>query len=207
MIKIIFFDFDGVLTTDESGARTVSKNLCEMVPELNLDQVMESYRKVFGELKNGKGTYAEHLNEFSAAIGTAVNMDMMTKALRKVPRNDSLFRPIMRMRRVNKVGIITDNPAERMKLLREDMHLDDFFNPIIVSGEIGVSKKDGGTAIFDAALKAAGVQPNEAFFIDNKKENLQVPRKMGMRTYHHDDELNDVASLLLALEKYAVELR
>jgi len=104
------------------------------------------------------------------------------------------------------LGIITDNTAERMALLRENMQLDTLFRPIINSAEIHAMKHDGTTAIFDAALKAAQCEASEAFFIDNQQRNLVTPEKMGMKTYWHDDKKNDIPMLRKALREFGIDL-
>lgn len=45
MIKEIFFDLDGVLTTDAKGSLTMSKNLCAAVPGLSVQEVLDCYRQ------------------------------------------------------------------------------------------------------------------------------------------------------------------
>jgi HAD superfamily hydrolase (TIGR01509 family) len=91
-----------------------------------------------------------------------------------------------------------------MGLLRETFKLADF-SPVIVSAEVGTAKWQGAE-IFKIALERAGVQPDEAIFIDNTKENLLPATELGIHTYRHDDKLNDLSALRLRLVDLGVSL-
>ena len=40
------------------------------------------------------------------------------------------------------------------------------------------------SAIFEAAIKDAGIKPAETLFIDDSEANCQTAAKLGMRTFH-----------------------
>lgn len=98
------------------------------------------------------------------------------------------------------VGILTDNPKERIELIDKKYHLSQTFHPIIISANAGASKHEGTTTIFDTALQETQSKPEELFFIDNQKRNLVTPQKMGIHTYWHDDKKNDIEALKKTLQ-------
>jgi FMN phosphatase YigB (HAD superfamily) len=104
-----------------------------------------------------------------------------------------------------RLGIITDNNRERMGILTADMQLNALFDPIIVSAVEHASKCDGSTNIFDAALRQAECDASEAVFIDNQERNLVTPAKMGMKTYWHDDFVNNVDVLKHTFRDFGVD--
>lgn len=200
MIKAVFFDFDGVLTTDFNATGTVCNNLCAVTPRLSAEKVTECYGKHCRSLLLG-GTFADVWNDFCACVGTEISRDVLETALRTAPKNEEMFALAESLRGQFCLGIITDNTLERMELLSKEMKLPELFDPIIVSAAVHVSKHDGTTTIFDAALKAAGCTAEESVFIDNQQRNLATPAGMGIQTYWHDDAKNDVAALGSALRK------
>ena len=204
MITTLFFDFDGVLTTDFNTSETVCKNLGEVLSDLSVEQAIACYRQHCGRLLLG-GTYAEIWDDFCSCIGRTISRETLTQALRKVPRNEEMFKLAASLRDRYRLGIITDNPQERFDLVQNDLQLADTFDPIIVSASVHALKHDGSRTIFDAALQGAGCKPDEAFFIDNQQRNLVTPGQMGMKTYWHDDKKNDLDALYAALRETGVE--
>jgi len=206
MIKVLFFDFDGVLTTDFNGTGNICENLCKAVLNLSIEPVLECYRKHCGCLLTEPGKFSDVWDAFCVCIGQPITPDILRKALRTVSRNEEMFVLVQSLRKKYRLGMITDNATERMDLLNEDMRLTDLFDPMIISASVRALKHDGTTTIFDAALEGAGCEPEESIFIDNQERNLVTPSTMGMKTYWHDDSKNDIPSLVSALQKYGVEI-
>lgn len=206
MIKAIFFDLDGVLTTDAKGSLTMSKNLCEMVPGLSVQELLDNYRQDIEALNMGRISMSDVWKRICAEFKIPANDDLLREMMRKVPKNDAMFDLARSLSPRYRLGIITDNNRERMEILTTDMRLDELFDPIIVSATEHASKRDGTTTIFDAALRRAGCKAEEAIFIDNQEKNLEVPAQMGMKTYWHDDEKNDISALRATLRDYGVDM-
>lgn len=205
MIKAVFFDFDGILTTDFNGTTTIANHIAKATG-LDAEHVKTTYRTIFDHLMKESGTHAAFMDDFCIALGKTIDPKTLHDALRKFPRNDEMFAIAQLLRQKYSVGIITDNTRERMELIALDEGLPAIFNPIIVSGAVKAAKHDGTTKIYDTALTAAGCDPDESIFIDNQERNLVVPAKMGMKTYWHDDKKNDMQLLRKALTEWGVDL-
>ncbi len=206
LIKAIFFDFDGVLTTDAKGSLTMSKNLCELVPGLSVQEVLDSYRQDIEALNMGQIPMSDVWKRMCAAFKIPANDDLLREVMRKIPKNDAMFDLARSLFPRYHLGIITDNNRERMEVLTVDMQIDKLFNSIVVSATEHASKRDGTAKIFDVALNRAGCKAEEAIFIDNQEKNLEVPTRMGMKTYWYDDAKNDVSALRAALRDWEVEV-
>jgi FMN phosphatase YigB (HAD superfamily) len=204
MINAIFFDLDGVLTTDAKGSLTMSKTLCEAMPRLSVQEVLTCYREDIELLNLGKRTFHDVWQRLHSTFNIPDDQNMLNDVLRKVPWNDAMLELARSLKSRFVLGIITDNCRERMDVLTAEMNLGDLFDPIVVSAIEHASKCDGTTRIFDAALDRAGCKAEEALFIDNQERNLTTPRNMGMHTYWHDDAKNDVAALQHALRTLGV---
>ncbi|MFH0770803.1 MAG: HAD hydrolase-like protein [Candidatus Peregrinibacteria bacterium] len=204
MIRMLFFDFDGVLTTDFNGTGTICEYLSKEVTGSSVEAVTACYEKHCNRLLLG-GRFTDVWDDFCSCMEQKISPDVLRQALRTIPVNEAMLEVVQSLSTMYRLGMITDNPEERMDLLNEDLHLTDLFDPIVVSAMVHALKHDGTTAIFDAALRAADCQPQEAVFIDNQERNLSTPAKMGMHTYWHDDKKNDIPSLLDALQKLGVK--
>ncbi|WP_052667977.1 HAD family hydrolase [Nitriliruptor alkaliphilus] len=61
--------------------------------------------------------------------------------------------------------------------------LDDHFDEVVISGEVGLRKPD--PAIFTLACARLEVAPEETVFVDDLAANVAAARRVGMRAIHH----------------------
>ena len=203
MIKTIFFDFDGVLTTDTNGSGTVCRNLQKLVPDLSFDELYRCYRGRHSLVTLGKATHADIWSEFCSCVGKNIDIAILYEALKYAPKNEPMFELCQTLRKNYKTGIITDNTKERFEALIQEMQLDSCFDFIVLSADIGSTKSE--SLIFEEALRMANAKAEECVFIDNQQRNLEVPAQMGFHTYWHDDAKNDLASLRRQLKEWGVK--
>lgn len=193
MIKAVFFDFDGVLTTDKTGSTTTTRYISQKTG-IELSAVKSAFARHNTALTLGMKTHSEVWREICDDLGQPVPIDLLQEAFRSTPLNKEMFKLASELRRNCRVGIITDNKKDRIDCLKRHLGLDALFDPVVVSAEVGSDK--GEPEIFVAALRSAGVKASEAVFIDNNSDNLVAPGTLGMRTFFHDDEKNDVGILI-----------
>jgi len=203
MIRTIFFDYDGVLTTDTSGSLTTFRYLSEATG-LAFPAISAAFAPYAGDLLTGKVRHAQIWPMACEALGRALDIDLLARAFESTPLNTGMMSLARRLGSRYAVGIITDNNLDRMEHLRRFQHLDSLFDPIVVSAEVGGSKRDKD--IFMRALSRAGSAPGECVFIDNSESNLVPARALGMHALFHDDTQNDVAALAHRLEQLGVRM-
>jgi putative hydrolase of the HAD superfamily len=93
-------------------------------------------------------------------------------------------------------GLISNAWSDlRDYMVREKM--DDAFDHIIISAEVGVTKPEAN--IFQIALQQSGVSPNEAVFVDDFYVNIEGCEKIGMKGIHFKDTQSALAQLNLLL--------
>ena len=192
MIRTIFFDYDGVLTTDKSGSLTSFRYLSE-ASGLPFSVINAAFGPHMGDLLTGKTSHAHIWPAVCEAAGNALDIGLLTGAFESTPPNAHMFSLARQLSTHYSVGIITDNNQDRMDHLRKHQALDELFDPIVVSADVGSSKH--GPEIVEHALRRAGVEANESVFIDNSESNLVVARAWGMHAVFHDDEKNDMGAL------------
>jgi len=132
-----------------------------------------------------------------AALGTGLPIEALEVAFQETPMNLRMLELARHLRARHCVGIITDNKADRIDFLRKQHGLAEWFDPIVVSAEVGSGEDH--TAIFERALTLVGASPAECIFIDNTEDNLVVPSALGMWTLHFD-ERNEIDTLRSSIE-------
>jgi putative hydrolase of the HAD superfamily len=58
----------------------------------------------------------------------------------------------------------------------------DFFNAAYYSNEVGYRKPE--PQIYEILLRAENLKPEETFFVDDKQENIEAARALGIQAYH-----------------------
>lgn len=88
--------------------------------------------------------------------------------------------------RGNRTAILSNGVAEIMSRVRADRALETWFDAVIVSCEVGVSKPN--PAIYRTCLDRLGVPAESALFVDDRPENLRGAESVGLQTYHFTGE-------------------
>lgn len=82
-----------------------------------------------------------------------------------------------------RTAILSNGGPEVTAGLRARRRLEDWFDVVIVSCEVGVCKPD--PRIYELCLSRLGVEPAEALFVDDREENVEAAAKLGMQTVHY----------------------
>lgn len=85
-------------------------------------------------------------------------------------------------RRLSRMVMLSNTDAERFGFIRDRFPEVMFFDDYVLSYEVGFIKPD--PRIYGLALDKAGVPPDECVFIDDRSENIEAARQMGMETIH-----------------------
>lgn len=174
MIKTIFFDFDGVLTPDKSGSYTTF-NYISKKTDIDFEKLHSCSRKYNKELNLGKLNFKDIWKEFCECINEDLDIGILGDAFECTELNKAMFGLAKKLSKEYKVGILTDNKKGRLEILNKKFGLDKLFSPIIVSSELGLDKTN--EQMFKTAITSAKANTEECIFIDNKKENLLLPKK------------------------------
>lgn len=201
MIKAVFFDYDGVLTTDKTGSLTTNRYL-SLSTGVEISRLKAAFSRHNSDLTLGKTTYSRIWQQVCDELGSKLDISLLHEAFESTPMNAGMFSLARQLRHNYSVGIITDNKKDRIDHLKTTQNLSALFNPIVVSAEIGTDKESA--EIFLYALNLSSVSPEESVFIDNNKDNLVAPNALGFKTVFHDDETNDIAALVRTLNALGV---
>lgn len=81
------------------------------------------------------------------------------------------------------LGIITNGDSENQRSKLKKSGISNFFNPIVISSELGISKPD--LRIFQKAMEIANSTQSETWYIGDSIEHDIVPsRKLGINTLY-----------------------
>ncbi|MCK5039555.1 MAG: HAD hydrolase-like protein [Candidatus Aenigmarchaeota archaeon] len=203
MIKAIFFDFDGVLTLNNSG----TAQTCEYISEntsIDYNLLIDSFKNHKLDLLLGYKKYSDVLPKINNLINNNIDNKLLEEAFLSTPKNSPMFDLVKYLRsRGYKTGIITDNPIERFNVLEKEFNLDLIFDSIIISSKVHSLKTE--FIIFETALNSFNLNPSEIVFIDNSKKNLEIPSKMGINTIYYDDKENNIELLISDLKGMDVD--
>jgi len=96
--------------------------------------------------------------------------------------------------------MITDNASERVDLIVKKHKINEIFDPIFVSEDVGLMKNT--PEVFEKILHSVG----SAVFIDNKQKNCDNATKAGIKGIYFDDKERDYEKLLKDLENLGVKI-
>jgi putative hydrolase of the HAD superfamily len=172
-IRAVFFDLGGVIVRTEYQAPR--QQLAE-----RLGMEYEDLDRIVFDSDTGR----------QASIGAITSLQhweaVMERLKRPYEEMSTIRDEFLRSLRGGKckTGLISNAWSDlRDYLIREKM--DDAFDYIIISAEVGVAKPD--PKIFQIALEQAGAKPKEAVFVDDFYVNIEGCEKVGMKGIHFKD--------------------
>lgn len=94
--------------------------------------------------------------------------------------------------RGGRTAFLSNGVPEMMARVRGERRLDDYFDVVLVSYEVGFTKPD--PRIYELCLSRLGVPASAALFVDDRPENVDGARRVGIATVHFqgDTSMDDV---------------
>ena len=180
-IHALIFDYGGVLMRTESQASR--EQLCRRLG-LTLPQL---YHLVFeGEdsqlVQLGRMTPDQRWERIGQQLGLRSREEAL--ALRREMfagdvLDQDLVAYIRRLHGRFKTALLSNATLRLVSTLRDDLHIEDCFDVIVISAQVGLMKPD--PAIYHLTLDRLGVTPQQAVFIDDMLENVAAAMALGMR--------------------------
>jgi putative hydrolase of the HAD superfamily len=122
-------------------------------------------------------------------LGRPIDLDAYRQFTRDMPLG--IHWPVVhRIRRLRgdglKVGLLTNNVKEFGSAWRATFPVDELFNTVVDSSDVGMRKPD--RRIYLLTCERLGVDPSSAVFIDDNRDNVEAARSVGMEAVHFGDE-------------------
>jgi len=197
-IKFVYFDVGGVLVKDNDDGWEILLN------DLGLDKnkkqdLMDLFEVIEKDFDVGKRTKEFPLiieNQFGIKlpkkyplVKELVNMFLY--------RNEGIWEIINVVKKKYKVGLLTNMYDGMLYLIRRKELIPEINWDVIVDSSVEKCRKPE-RKIYEIAESKSGFKGNEILFIDNKKENLEIPKKNGWQTYWYDSSDYDKSNQELA---------
>ena len=192
MTKYIFFDMDGVITTDTTGSYTTAKFFADKF-EIDFDELFQYTKPFDSDIDAGKLTVNEVWAKVAEKYDKEFKDEYIREAFLSTPIDAKMLEIVDKLKENYKVGIITDNSIERANAIFDKNNFREIFDTIIISGEVKSTKKS--VEIFKIAADKAGVECNECVFIDNNPNNAKVADEAGFKGIWFDDQARDYDKL------------
>lgn len=87
------------------------------------------------------------------------------------------------------LALLTNNVKEFGQVWRSMVPVDDLFDVIVDSSEVGMRKPD--PRIYEITLERVGSHPKETVFVDDTLENVSAAEALGMTGIHFGEEVDE----------------
>ena len=193
MKKYVFFDMDGVLTTDTTGSYTTTRYMSKKL-NVNFEELYLYIKQFDLETDCGKITDEEIWKEIFEKNNCKFKMEDLEESFLSTPIDEKMIEIAKKLKEKYEIGIITDNSIVRANMIFDKHRFRNLFKTIIISEEVKSTKK--GIEIFKIAADKANVKCEECIFIDNNPNNVKVANKAGYKGIYFDDAIRDYDKLL-----------
>jgi HAD superfamily hydrolase (TIGR01549 family) len=188
-MKFVYFDVGGVLIKDLTE---IDDGWGILLSSLGLRNNQRQEFDVFFEKLVRKFDLGEGIKEF--ALGLKVNFgiklpdhysisdDLVNRFFYK---KKEIWKIVDEFKKRYGVGLLTNMYGEMLDLIIKKGLIPNTDWAVIVDSSIEKCRKPD-KKIYEIAQKRAGVEAKEILFIDNKLENLEIPKELGWQTYWYD---------------------
>lgn len=113
-------------------------------------------------------------------IGFRGDLEKIEKEyLDTIELSDGFFDFIKTVSKLYKLAIISNDSSRWSKYLREKFDLNQYFDVISISGDLGIQKPD--ERIFRLTIEQLGAGAEDCLYVDDREGNLEAARKVGMK--------------------------
>ncbi len=191
-IKNIIFDLGGVIITlDPAEAIRRFTEMGVNRPEELLNSYLQ--KGIFLELEEGKLSREEFYEAFRKEFGKNISNQTIDHGWFGFLKETPAYKLEMldQLRQNYKVYLLSNtNPiimslANTAEFCGQGKKLDDYFDKLYLSFEIGVAKPH--REVFEYLIQDSGINPAETLFIDDGKANVETGKALGMITYQPEN--------------------
>lgn len=199
MIRGIFFDLYGTLfiygDMEKAWAEWLHHfyiSLRELGLTLSKEEFSKKCERFFGKdepamTEQNLTVFEKRIKSFCSSLEIVISdediisiADLIAGKWQEEIKLDQDAIPVLKELKVRKIiGLVSnfDHPRHVRKYLSE-YGLDDLFETIVISGEVGVKKPDPD--IFKPALSATGLKPDEVVYVGDADVDVEAARAAGM---------------------------
>lgn len=179
-ISAVLFDLTGVVTTSPWPHLTEAAggNVELLVGPYHEDGDHPWHRLERGEI--GFAEWFQDVTALATEAGVVLDLSPMAALRDEMAVYPQVIERILELRRDGyRTALVTNNVREGSKMWRQLMAVDELFDVVVDSSDVGVRKPN--PAIFELALDKLGVDdPATAVFLDDLESNVAAARAVGL---------------------------
>ena len=170
-MKAIILDMYGVILKQTGDG--FFEYVQQSFPELDPEEILKPWHKAdVGEMSS---------LEMWTALGFQGDIEKIEKNyLDTIELNDGFWDFIKAVRLKYKLAIISNDSSRWSKYLREKFNINQYFDVISISGDLGIRKPDD--RIFRLTIEKLAVRAEECMYIDDRRGYLETAKKIGINT-------------------------
>lgn len=179
MIKTFIFDLGNVIVSfDHSKIVRRFEAVCKYSPEEIFSKTISS--NLVREYNVGAITTAEFYNSIVRELDISMSFEdfFQTWNCTFIPEPIIPERIIKSLSGKYKLLVLSDTNEMHFDYIKENFQILDYIDDFILSHKVNVVKPSA--EIFQAVVKIAGCQPEECFFVDDLKENVEGAKRFGL---------------------------
>lgn len=194
MIKVIIFDYAGVLSLRETRKTTFVQEYAKKYG-IKAKEFIEITDKVWQRAKVSEVPSIEYWQSIANLAG--IEWQQARKDLiDSFGWNDATLALAKQLKKKYRMAILSNQIEDWFESIISKHNLRDIFEVIITSYDAHLPKPD--KRIFILLLEKLGVEPEECVFIDDEEKNIKTAIELGM----HAIQFKDINQLKEELKKY-----
>jgi len=179
-MKNIIFDLGSVLIKNHSYSILDKMSLNKK----EYDELLRFF-KDFDKLDLGLETLEEKFEKCSFDKSLYKYKNSIIKYYESRDINEDLIKLIEQLKDNYKIYILSDNNKEAIDYYKNKLN---FIDGMVVSCDYQTLKKDG--KLFKILLDKYNLNPSECYFIDDRLDNIEVGKKLGINGFLFDENKN-----------------
>jgi putative hydrolase of the HAD superfamily len=183
-ITAVLFDFAGVLVSSPWGAMAAAGggDLELLIGPYDEDGDHPWHQVERGELDIGD--WATEITRRGAEAGIEVDFAPLAALLGEMTVHEDIVERVRSLRVEGyQLGLITNNVREASATWRAIVPVDQLFDAVVDSSEVGMRKPNPAIYLHALAL-LGGVDPRAAVFLDDSPGNVEGARRAGLHAIH-----------------------
>jgi putative hydrolase of the HAD superfamily len=192
-ISTLFFDIGGVILTN-GWDNIARKNAAENF-QIDFDEFEKNHREQFDDFEKGNLSLVDYLDKTIFYTKRKFTRFEVIKYMQSVSQAHKKNVEILQKLSTQKKYYIAsiNNESYELNLYRiKKFDLEKYFNAFFSSCYLKLRKPDAG--IYQNTLNILHKDPSECIFIDDREENIEGAKKVGLNAFHLDnvDNLNKI---------------
>ena len=191
MIKVIFFDYHGVL--DKRNYQEMLEILAKgSFKQGDFQVYRQSFFEKYAVLCNAYAAgqiLPEHF--WSKLLKDGLELDLLSQArdfILTIEKNENLIKQINILKKRFELGILSDCPLDKLEFLKQSWQLKRYFKHTLFSSEIGLDKQD--PEYFLEMQYNTKHQRSEIFYVDENPQNVSMAKKLGFEAVLYSDQID-----------------